>query len=464
MTLESGLFGIAFLLLIGVVLRAVVRPLQWLFVPAAIIGGLIGLGLVQLAVRTDFASLREPVSVLAGTWSRWPIWLIAVVFAGLLLERPHAHESRAVRGRHTLLAGMMVWIIVVGQIALGFGAVWWMAQRGDVVPAELGQMIEAGFAGGHGTASALGAVHAGLGKPEMLDYGMFTATFGLIFSVISGVIFVNIAIRLRWTKSTSLHLGPTSGLESRAAPPAVARAPIAGDVIDPFVWALVLISIVMLIGSIFQGQWTNLMNVFITMNAGSQIESPQILVQLRSLPLFLFTLIAGGLVRMLMQWCGVADLIDPGSIKRIVGIAMEVLIVAAIASLRIELIDDVFAPLLILCGIGAAWCAVCLFIVSPIILPRQYWFELGIINYGMSTGTTAQGMMLLRMVDPELERGAAETYALAAPLSAPFIGGGILTMLLPLWLMRFSGETIAITAGIIVVVVFIAAVIVRRRG
>ncbi|MCA9296706.1 MAG: hypothetical protein KC983_09310, partial [Phycisphaerales bacterium] len=405
----------------------------------------------------------EPVTALAEIWNGWSTWLIAVVFAGLLLERPHAQESRAIRGRHTLLEGMMVWIIVVGQIGIGFGTIWWMTQRGDVVPAELGPLIEAGFAGGHGTASAVGAIYKGLGKPEMVDYGNVMATFGLLFSVVSGVLFINIAIRMGWTKSTALHVRATTGLESRAAPPVVARAPIAGDVIDPFVWALVLVAIVMLIGSTLQTQWTNLMDVFITMDAGTRVESPQFLVQLRELPLFLFTLIAGGIVRMLMQWCGVADLIDPGSIKRIVGIAMEVLIVAAIASLRIEQIDAVFTPLMVLCGIGAMWCAFCLFVLSPIILPRQYWFELGIINYGMSTGTTAQGMMLLRMVDPELERGAAETYALAAPLSAPFIGGGILTMLLPLWLLRFSGETIAITAGIIVAVVLIAAVIVRRR-
>ena len=58
--------------------------------------------------------------------------------------------------------------------------------------------------------------------------------------------------------------------------------------------------------------------------------------------------------------------------------------------------------------------------------------ELGLINYGMSTGTTATGLLLLRMVDKDLESGAAEDYALAAPLSAPFIGGGLLTLMMPL--------------------------------
>ena len=40
------------------------------------------------------------------------------------------------------------------------------------------------------------------------------------------------------------------------------------------------------------------------------------------------------------------------------------------------------------------------------------------------------------MVDPELQSGAAEDYALAAPISAPFVGGGIITIALPLLLLE----------------------------
>ena len=43
---------------------------------------------------------------------------------------------------------------------------------------------------------------------------------------------------------------------------------------------------------------------------------------------------------------------------------------------------------------------------------------------------------MLRVVDPELKTAAASDYALAAPLSAPFVGGGILTIGLPLLVME----------------------------
>ena len=114
---------------------------------------------------------------------------------------------------------------------------------------------------------------------------------------------------------------------------------------------------------------------------------------------------------------------------------MDVLVVAAIASLNLTAVAALATPLMILFAAGAIWTTVCLLLLSRWILPEPYWFQLGLINYGMSTGTTATGFVLLKMVDPELKSGAAEDYALAAPLSAPFIGGGILTVALPLLIL-----------------------------
>ena len=86
-------------------------------------------------------------------------------------------------------------------------------------------------------------------------------------------------------------------------------------------------------------------------------------------------------------------------------------------------------------------------------LPPEHWFELGLINYGMSTGTTATGFVLLRLVDPELESGAAEDYALAAPLSSPFIGGGMITVAMPLLVLeRVPLPVTTITVALLVAI------------
>jgi ESS family glutamate:Na+ symporter len=94
----------------------------------------------------------------------------------------------------------------------------------------------------------------------------------------------------------------------------------------------------------------------------------------------------------------------------------------------VALLADAIVPLSVLLVVGFIWTAVCLVVLAPRLLPSAYWFELGLINYGMSTGVTASGLMLLRIIDKDFDSGAAEDYALAAPFSSPFVGGGLITI------------------------------------
>ena len=153
-------------------------------------------------------------------------------------------------------------------------------------------------------------------------------------------------------------------------------------------------------------------------------------------PLFIFTLFGGLLVRKILAMFGREGLIDNRTISRLTAAAMDILVVAAIASLNLSVIAKLAVPFAILFVCGAIWTAICLLLIARWILPKEYWFQLGLINYGMSTGTTATGFVLLRMVDPELKSGAAQDYALAAPLSAPFVGGGMITIALPLLVLE----------------------------
>jgi len=118
------------------------------------------------------------------------------------------------------------------------------------------------------------------------------------------------------------------------------------------------------------------------------------------------------------------------------GWAMDLLVVAALATLNLQAVAAYLFPITVLFLGGAAWCALCLLFLSPRILAKSHWFELGLINYGMSTGTTATGFVLLRLVDPQLKTDAAKQYALAAPLSAPMVGGGLITIGLPLLVLH----------------------------
>lgn len=448
------------LLLVGFVLRAALKPLQWLFIPASVAGGILGLVVFQsmLAAGGDAAEVIEPV---AAEMRGWPGFLIAIVFAGLLLEHPGRSFVESLRG--AAVEGVMVWIIVLGEVTLGLLAAWALIAGGADLPPAFGQLIEAGFAGGHGTAAALGEVFANeevVGFADGAALGFVMATIGLLYSIVSGIALVNIAVRRGWTRSGRVEIKLSSGLVRSGPPRPIGLGRSRSEVLDPLALQLVIVAVALLLGMAYQ--WAFSAAVAQVIDLGWMAED--VGGYLGNLPLFLFALLGGWSLRGVMTRLGVGDLIDGESVKRIVAVAMEFLIVAAVASLRIEVVAAYLGPLLLLCAVGFVWTVFCLLVLSRLILPPAYWFELGIINYGMSTGTTAQGMMLLRIVDEDLESGAAEDYALAAPLSAPFVGGGVITLSLPLLLDQAGlPAVVGVLAAALLILFFVGRAIRVRK-
>src|SRR5699024_3434204 len=69
-----------------------------------------------------------------------------------------------------------------------------------------------------------------------------------------------------------------------------------------------------------------------------------------------------------------------------------------------------------------------LFVLGSRILPT-FWFERGIGDFGQSTGITATGLLLMRVVDPEMKSPAYEAFGYKQLVFEPFLGGGLVTAL-----------------------------------
>ncbi len=433
--MDIALLVVAALLGLGFVLRVKLHFLQVLYIPAAIVAGLLGL----LASPSALGLIPEGVIV---ELKSWPGWLISVVFAGMLLERPGRPFRDAIR--LAARQGIMVWIIVLGEITLGVALTWLLIAGPWDVPLSFGQLIEAGFAGGHGTAAAMGEVYEALGFREGRDLGFFVATVGLIFGIVSGIVYVNIAVRRGWTRAGDVRIPVITGLENRreAIPTGIAKT--RSEVLDPLVFQVLIVSAAYAVG------------------LGVHTLGSTFVPFVEQFPLFIFTLMGGLIVRLSMSALGIDDLIDPEGVRRICGLAMELLIVSAITSLDLNAVFALFLPVSLLLVAAFVWVGLCLLVIGRRLLPRRYWFELGILNYGMSTGTTATGLMLLRVIDRDLDSGAAEDYALAAPLSAPFVGGGMITFSLPVLLAQFGGGPVV--AGLVLAMVLLFVVGARLAG
>ncbi len=459
----AALLFVAVLLLAGVAIRLRFAIFQWLYIPASVIAGAIGLAVIQISGGVWIPA----TDAWSSTMRSWPGWLIAVVFAGMLLERKPApiRESLSRVGRQ----GLMVWVIVLGQTSIGLLATWLLIQPLYDVPNSFGMLIETGFAGGHGTAAAMGQVfsHPSIRLDEGLDLGVLMATCGLVYGVISGIFWINIGARAGWVRPRAAAR-EKSAADVPVGPP-IGYAKVSGETIDPLLLQFIWLAIALGIGMGIQVAVSQLVGIAeewfaSTQQATGAEQQLSDRLTLRSVaesfPLFIYTLFGGLIVRSALRAIGYERAIDRETINRLTATAMDILVVAAIATLNIAAVATLLVPFSILFVCGIIWCAICLLVISRWMLPRQHWFQLGLINYGMSTGTTATGFVLLRMVDPELESGAAEDYALAAPLSSPFVGGGMVTIGLPLLVLeRMHLAPIAVGMSAVVV----AMILLGRR-
>jgi ESS family glutamate:Na+ symporter len=472
----QALIFVAVLLLAGVFIRKSFSIFATFYIPASVLAGAIGLAVLQLGLAFDAPATSE----WSATLRRWPGWLIAVVFAGMLLERRPSslRESLSRVGRE----GLMVWVIALGQTAIGLLATWLLVQPFYDVPNSFGSLIETGFAGGHGTAAAMGQVfaHPSIDLVGGLDLGILMATCGLVYGLISGILWVNIGARAGWVQSEELPSGiltsPAQGgatdqvqdLEDEADLRPIGYARIRGEIVDPLLLQVIWLALAFGFGLLFQSianQVAGFIESWMSADApASDIDAELskrlgLQAMVASFPLFIYTLFGGLAVRTALRLVGRESWIDRETINRLTSTAMDILVVAAVATLNLQAVATLIVPFSILFIGGAIWSAICLLVFARWMLPREHWFELGLINYGMSTGTTATGFVLLRLVDPELESGAAEDYALAAPLSSPFVGGGMLTVGLPLLVL----ESFPIGATATALCIFVALMLVLGK-
>lgn len=479
--MTAGVFAVAVLLLLGVGLRQRVRWLRLLLIPGSVVAGFLGLGFVSLLAGWG-GEAAEWADALCSQLAGWPGPMIAVVFAAMMLQQPgggRQTRDAAAAGR-VAREGLMVWIIVLGQTMVGLWATWWLIQPRYDVPNSFGILIETGFAGGHGTAAAMGQVLRSeeVGLAAGLDLGLLMATCGLVYGVVSGIFWINIASRRGWLSGLSDSPARDRGDHHGAEP--IGFATVSTEAIDPLLLQVVWIVLAVAAGVLMQ---SGVLWVAAQIDAAQVVsegisESPQPDDPARAelskrlsagsvmdFPLFIYTLFGGWTVRRLLRAFGKSHWVDSATVARISSTAMEVLVVAAITSLQLSAVAALAGPFLILFLAGAVWTAICLMVLSRQILPPEHWFPLGLINYGMSTGTTATGFVLLRVVDPNLRTAAASDYALAAPLSAPFVGGGMLTIALPLVVLeRVPIQWSACLTAIVVATLIVVGILWSRRA
>lgn len=434
-TLGNLLYYVAIigvLLLIATIIRLKIPVLRKMFIPASLLAGFIGLFLGPRFIGVIPSDMMSSIGAL-------PSHMITIVFACMLLGVKKA-EITSELARDTVSSLFYCYGCSFAQVAIGCILTGALLINLFGVNPIFGGIWECSFGGGHGTAGGLASVFIELGYAEGADLAVTTATIGLLGGIFGGMVLVNWAVRKKYTGYVDAVADTTGRQEYYAESDRKPNAygTVSNDVVEPFALHLGVIGLAILIGRAIVWFASTYFNY--------------------SLPLFPFAMVGGWICNEIIQHVPfLSKLFDRHIFQRISGMSMEVLIVAAVASINTTVIVDNAASLIIVSIAEFAAMFAAVIFLAPRVFVKD-WFENAILRYGGMTGVAATGYLLLRCCDPESESEGATTYALGAPFLSPFIGGGFITTFCPYGIVRYG----ALPFGLICLALTLTCLVILR--
>ena len=407
---------ISVLLFVAIILKSRVRFFQKYLVPAAVLGGFIGLILGPEVLKVlDFNS--DSMGVLI-------YHLMAVGFISLALK--DAGQKATDNKGNVFKTGVGIVSAYLMQGILGFAIS--LALAYTIFPRlfpPFGLLLPLGFGQGAGEAYSIGYSWEALGFENGGNIGLSIAMIGLVWSIIPGIPFLNYLVRRKEKLGLSgVQVNDNfSGNDFRAAEKNTDiekhESAIAGKgkniVIDKFTVQVALI------GSIY-------LATFYLLKGISALLLPlgdygQTVTQLLWGFHFVIATLIAILVKFILnifkrkKWL-VIVFTDNYLLQRISDTTFDYMIVASIAAISIVIFRENWIPILIITTIGGiVTMFFTVFICKKIY--RSHILEHIAILYGTWTGTISTGVALLREIDPEAKSRAAENLVLGSGVALP---------------------------------------------
>lgn len=402
-SLYNDLMFFGIFLLIGFFVRELIKPLQKMFLPASLIGGVIALVMGQQVLGV--VAVPESFSSLSGT-------LINVIMAALVFGVTINKKRIASYLDYCFVCGGLYFM----QMFVGVSVSVLLLKFWPGLPKGWGIMGLFSFHGGHGTAGSAGGVFKGLGIAENLTVGMVLSTFGLIIAMTVGMVIVNFGIRKGWATFVKEPQKQPSWFYGGALPEEQ-RKPVGKTVTSSiginhfalqscwlFLAAWIGKKLFWLVGFIWPG--------------------------VTVLPVLMQGIIGAAILWPILCKLKLDAFVDLKAVNQISGMCLEIVVLTAMATLNLGFVATFIVPLLIyttvccsLTGIMALLCCrkFC----------KEEWFEKACMVFGMGTGTTATGLALVRSMDPEGQSCAGDAHGI---FSALFCWSNTFVGLTPVWL------------------------------
>lgn len=391
MTLASLLSDMTVLctfLLIGFVILQLVKPLQKLFIPAAIIGGVVALiagpqvlGLVE--IPESFSSMSTVlINVIP----------CAAVF-GSTINRTKLRTYGDFLCVYLVTYGIQM--VVSCLIGAACEQIW------TDLPHGWGIMALFSFWGGHGTAAAAGAVFEQMGIEGNTQMGMIMSTIGLIVAMAGGMVVMNWGVRKGYTQK----IGLDDAEHIKGTVPPDKRHPIGMERISSISMSNLMFQTALIMFCIWGGSKIMKLIALVIPIAST-------------LPGMINGILGALILWPIMQKAGLGEYVDKTTVNAISGFCLEIVMVSAVATLNLQMFASFIVPILLL----SAVIIVCCIIFSVFYTKRickQDWFEKALGSFGQSTGSVPTGLALIRCVDPNAETTASDAIGIANSITSP---------------------------------------------
>jgi ESS family glutamate:Na+ symporter len=400
-------------LLLGAFLRAKVPVFRRWLLPASVIGGTIGL-LLGPGIWGSGAPLPFPDDWIS-FWEALPVVLIVPVFsaAPLGMGMDPSKKRRRLRDMAPIVL-LMTGIFALGgsiQYILGYGlnlAMTAISPESGLYR-TFGYELPQGFAGGHGTATAIGSILQDFGLPwwqTSQGVSLTLATIGLIGGMLFGIFFINRAARKGETQllgnSHAIDMDTLQGYSKDIDKQgSLGRQTTANSSIETITVHLTILLIASALAYL--------------LSARMRVWVPAVYLPVWFYALLIMYVLNFILLKLKLHW-----LIDTKVKARITGTFSDFAITAAIMTLPIKAVSAYIVPILLMALLGFVGTYFVTFPLYRRTFKGDYAFERAIMSWGVNTGVMITGMTLLKITDPEYESPVLSDFSIGFALMSLF--------------------------------------------
>lgn len=260
------------------------------------------------------------------------------------------------------------------------------------------------FWGGHGTASAAGTVFENAGIENNTAIGMILSTIGLVCAIVLGMVVVNWGVRKGYAEHVSVEYKGAENASDMI--PREKRGIIGEERVSSSGVNNLAFQAAILMCCIFLG--TFLMKYV-----------KQFVPIAKDFPPQINGIIGALIIWPLMKASKTDEYLDRKTINNVAGLCLEIVIVAAIATLKLSVLGSFIVPIIIMSAVClGVTLAICLWL--PKRISKESWFEKCVTQFGQASGAIPTGLALLRCVDPHNETSVTDSVGVQNSLMSPF--------------------------------------------